>query len=105
MMSEVTRYEVILEIVADVPMDSDELDATAEALFEGVLRDAAFVALGPVVSVDHARGLIEVECTVTGGSSEDVHEKMARITHVMLESANSFEYQSSTAKKLEPAVA
>ncbi len=103
-MNEMPAYQVILNIVANDPTDSGELDATAEAVLEGVLRDTAFVALGPVVSVDHAQGVIELECTISSESSEDVHEKMARITHAMLEAANSFEYQGSTAKKLEPAL-
>jgi hypothetical protein len=99
---DVTEFQIVLEIVGQEGVEPDELEATAEAVLEGVERHTAFVALGPVVSVDFSRRAIEIECHVAGENSDDVHSKMARIMEVMLDAANSFEYEGSTAKKLEP---
>jgi hypothetical protein len=101
-MPEMPAFQIVLDIVGNEGIEPDELEATAEAVLEAVERHAAFVALGPVVSVDFARRAIEIECHVTGATAEAVHAKMARITDVMLEAANSFEYEGSTARKLEP---
>jgi hypothetical protein len=100
-MAEVPTFQVVLEIVGNEGIEAEELEATAEAVLDGVEREAAFIALGPVVSVDFSRRAIEVECHVAGETADDVHTKMARITDVMLDVGNSFEYEGSTAKKLE----
>jgi hypothetical protein len=101
-MPEVPAFQIVLNIVGHEGIMPEELEATAEAVLEGVEQEAAFVALGPVVSVDFARRAIEIECHVAAETPEAVHTKMARITEVMLEAANSFEYDGSTARKLEP---
>ena len=101
-MSEVPAFQVVLDIVGYEGIEPEELEATAEAVLEEVERQAAFVALGPVVSADFVRRAIEIECHVTGDTAETVYAQMARIVNVMLEAANSFEYEGSTAKKLEP---
>ena len=101
-MPDVTEFQVVLEIATTDEIERDALEAIAEAVLEDVERHAAFVALGPVVSVDFSRRGIAIECHVSGENADDIHAKMARVTDVMLEAANSFEYDGSTAKKLEP---
>lgn len=104
-MSEVPAFQVVLSVRAEEEVAADQLEATAEAVLRGVQRDAAFIALGPVVSIDFGTSTIELDCTVCGERSEDVHAKIVRIMDVMLESANGFEYEGSSTKKLELAVA
>jgi hypothetical protein len=103
-MAEVPCFQVVLSITAEAEAPADALEAAAEVVLRAVERDAAFVALGPIVSVDFNDAEIEVECTVGGESPDDIHGKCARITQVMLEAANAFEYTGSSTQRLEPAV-
>jgi hypothetical protein len=103
-MTKMPAFQVLLYVQTEEDVAPDELEATAEAVLRGVQKNAVFVALGPVVSVDFEESRIELDCTVCGETSDDVHAKMARISDVMLESANGFEYQGSSSAKLEPAL-
>lgn len=98
-------FQVVLSVVAETAAEPAELEAIAEVVLEAVQKEAAFVALGPVVSVNFEDSSIEIDCTVCGDSAEDVHTQVARTLDVMLEAANEFEYQGSTTHRLEPAVA
>ena len=104
-MTEVPSFQIVLEIAASDEVEPDVLEAATQAVFEAVQRNAAFVALGPVVSCDFSRGEIEIGCHISAETPEDLHAKVARISQVMLDAANSFEYEGSTTKKLEPALA
>jgi hypothetical protein len=99
------EFQVVLDIVATDAMATDDLEAIADAVLDEVETKAAFVAMGPVVSVDFSRQAIEIECHVSGETPEQVYTKMSRITGVMLEAANSFSYEGSSARKLEPVLA
>ena len=96
-MAEIPTYEVNLSITpaAGENIDGDELEATAEAVLEAVRSEAAFVALGAVVSLDLATSSIHLFCNVCADNPDDLHNRVARISDVMLNAANRFEYRSS----------
>jgi hypothetical protein len=100
-MSEMPTYDANLSITASAGENvaEDELEATAEAVLEAVRREAAFVALGAVVSLDLTTGSIELFCNVMGDNPDELHNKLARIFDVMLNAANRFEYQSSATQR------
>lgn len=100
MSREMPSFEVVQEIGTDEPIGAEELEAAAAAVLAGVSRDAAFMALGPVVSVDFTRGTIDLVCTVCGSTLEDVQTKIGRIGQVMLDSANAFEYEGSQTTRI-----
>jgi hypothetical protein len=105
-MTEMDAYDVVLSVVAEADqVVPGELEATAEVILSAVQREAAFVALGPVVSVNFEESSIEVGCTICGDDAEELHGKVARVFRVMLEAANGFEYQGSTTHRLEPVLA
>ncbi|MHB8468583.1 MAG: hypothetical protein ACYDCH_02340 [Gaiellaceae bacterium] len=96
-------YEVNLSITAaeGETVDDGELEATAEEVIEAARTQAAFVALGAVVSVDLVTGSIDLFCNITGENPDDLHSKVARIFDVMLDAANRFEYRSSAMQRGE----
>lgn len=102
-MTDVPAYEVMLSI-APLPgetVEDGELEATAEEVLEAVRTEAAFVALGAVVSIDLSTASIEVFCNVTGDNPDELHNKVARVMDVMLNAANRFEYRSSATQRGE----
>jgi hypothetical protein len=102
-MTEMPAYEVNLSITPQPgeTVEDVELEATAEAVLEAVRKEAAFVALGAVVSLDLTTSSIELFCNVTGDNPDEIHNKVARIFDVMLDAANRFEYQSSATQRGE----
>lgn len=103
----VTLYEVGVTIhgAAHYEPEHGELEATAEAVREAVVEHLPLVAEGPVAIVDLDACDIEIDCTISAHTPEELHEKVARVSAVMLETANSFEYSSSSTHRLEPALA
>jgi hypothetical protein len=104
-MDEMPAFQTVLTIVTDDETAPGELEAAAEVVLRAVQRGAAFVALGAVASVDFARGAIEVECTLCGETPDEIHGKSVRVLDIMLEAANTFEYESSSTHRLEAALA
>lgn len=102
-MMEMPCFEVELSIApnAEASIEDGELEATADVVLEAVRSKAAFLALGAVVSLDLSTNAIEVFCNVAAETPDDLHAKVAKIFDVMLESANDFEYQSSSTQRLE----
>jgi|SRR5579862_935776 len=93
-------YQVLSSIWANHELADGELEATMEAVLDALHRHATFVALGPVVTANEGERVIEVECSVMAERPEDIHEKVGRITQIMLDAANAFEYRGSTTVKL-----
>ena len=96
-------FSVILRLSAQDEAAPGVLEATAEAILEALHRDAPFVAIGPVMSVDLVKRIVEAECTVYA-VPEDLHVQINRIMQVMLDAAESFEYQGSSTERIESAV-
>ena len=96
-------YDVSLSITLaeGQTVDDAELEATAGEVLETVRTQAAFVALGAVVSLDLATRSIDLFCNITGDNPDELHNKVARIFDVMLDSANRFEYRSSATQRGE----
>lgn len=87
-MPDVPAFQIVLGIVGHEGIESEELEAAAEAVLEGVEREAAFIALGPVVSVDFGRpGRSRSSATSLPRPPRQSHAKMVRITEVMLKTA------------------
>ena len=101
-MSDMPTYEVELSIIAasSYNLEEGEIDATADVVLEAVRASTAFIALGAVVSLDLEAESIELFCNVSAESPDDLHAKVARISDVMLEAANGFEYRASATQRL-----
>jgi hypothetical protein len=102
-----TIYEVVLSIhvTEDADVEPGELEAAAEAVLDAVQREVPTVAFGPVASVDFNTLEIEILCQLEAENPEDLHSNAARVSAVMLEAANAFEYSASSIHRLEPALA
>jgi hypothetical protein len=96
----VPAYQVVLSVSASRDLATGELEATAEALVDCLHRRAPFVALGPAAAASQDEHVIEIECTVTAESPEELHAKVGSLFELMLEEANAFEYFSSSTEKL-----
>ena len=94
-------YEVTLEIQSTLPISDEALEATTDAVMAAFHREAAFAALGPVATLHFDENVIEVLCTVTGESPEDLHSKIGCLYDVMLGAANTFEYRGGATHKVE----
>ena len=99
--NKVPTYEVVFKVNSIGSVTEDGLEATTNAVMEALHRDAAFIALGPVASLDFANGGIEVLCTVASDSPDALHSTMSRLSGIILDAANAFEYQGTTTHKLE----
>lgn len=104
-MTDMNSFQVVLRIHAEDDVVEGELEATAEAVLERVMAEAAFVALGPVMCVDFTENAVEVEFTVATESADQMHQKVRRVSEVVLAAANDFEFQGSTTSRLAPALA
>ena len=86
---------------ADTTLEEGELEATADAVLEAVRQKAAFIAVGAVISLELTSDTIELYCNVAADGPDQLHVQVARISDVMLEAANEFEYASGTTTRLE----
>jgi len=100
------EFEITIRVASVTPIASDELEEIAERCLETLHKRAPFDAFGPVVSADLAGSAIEVDCSVAADTPEQLHEKVGHLGQLLLDSVESFEYQSSTtARRREPALA
>ena len=77
--------QVVTEFVRNTPLEPDMLDQLADACLDALHREAPFVALGPVASVDYERCAVEIECTIQSEAADDsdLEAKMQRVKDVM----------------------
>jgi hypothetical protein len=97
-------YDVNLSITPSADsgeVDDAELEATAEEVIEAVRAQAAFVALGAVVSLNLIAPGIDLFCEVMAENPDELHNKVARVFDVMLQAANGFQYSASATQRAE----
>lgn len=78
-------YQVILELTSARPVPEERLEDLAEACLTALNHSARLLALGPVVSADFARNVIEVEFTAGGATFDDVNKKAESVSRIMRE--------------------
>ncbi len=93
-------YEASATISSEDRFSEREMMDRADEILEAVQRDAIAIALGPVVSVDFTEPKIEVTFSVLASSPEDLHTVVVRVGKIMSDSANSFDYEGSSTRRL-----
>ena len=96
------QFEITLQLESRVPLNEGELEEIAQACLDALHRDAAFVAMGPVVSGDPETNVIEVDFTMAAESPEDLHEKIGPLAALLGRAHASWQYSGSKTARREP---
>ena len=97
--------QAVIGFTRNTPLEPQTLDCLADACLEALQREARFLALGPVVSVDYERSAVEVECTVCTETADEaeIDSKVKRVGEIMRDALVAAEYETSVERIAVPA--